>query len=266
MGSPRLYGPNVLHNGDFELGSVSSWYSYNHPSSASAALAVNTVSPYGGNYDALFTVSTAGVFSPDVYLAQQPLGFKTAESYAMRFASKVSSARSIRTALFDFNTNMSSKNVSLSETYALYEHTHVSVSDTSSGRFMFLCGSGTPFNVYFDAIELRGYIDVVPSYAYERAEELERHDIRTRGGALYTYIETGGFTRFTLPLSWVGSLSRSIINSWWKSGTTLLYAEDSDSPFSTYNVRIVGVEEPFQSYTRPYAQVYYEGELVLETV
>jgi hypothetical protein len=33
-----------------------------------------------------------------------------------------------------------------------------------------------------------------------------------------------------------------------------------------YDVRIVGMQEPFQSFIKPYFQTYYEGEVILETI
>lgn len=103
-------------------------------------------------------------------------------------------------------------------------------------------------------------------YRYEFAETLDRKDIRTKQGQLYTYIGQGNWRRFRLPMSWVSSSDRSLINSWWKTGTDLLFFEDSDQTSVFFDVRIVGVQEPFQSFVKPYFQTYYQGEVILETI
>lgn len=110
-------------------------------------------------------------------------------------------------------------------------------------------------------------ITVTPDYDYQFAEtQVARADIRTRNGTLYSFIESGEFTKFSLPISWVSSFDRSLVNSWWKTGTDLRLVENSDSPSSFFNVRVVGNEEPFQTFVRPYFQQFYEGEIELETI
>lgn len=110
------------------------------------------------------------------------------------------------------------------------------------------------------------YIAVLPEWDYERVTTRNRTDDRTRAGALYTTINPGGFTRFRLPLSWVSSLDRSLVTSWWKSGVQVLFFEDSDQS-SLFSVsRIMGIEEPFQTSMKPHYQAYYAGEIILETV
>lgn len=104
------------------------------------------------------------------------------------------------------------------------------------------------------------------SYGFEQSEVLDRQDIRTKAGGLFTFIESGTFSRFKLPMSWVSSLDRSLVNSWWKTATDLTFLLDSDFPSSSFTVRITKNEEPFQSFVQPYFQQFYEGELVLETI
>lgn len=110
------------------------------------------------------------------------------------------------------------------------------------------------------------YINLYPNYDYEFIKTLERQDVRTKAGNLYTYVDSGNWYSFKLPLSWVNSSDRSLVNSWWENATDLLFFENSDQSSVYYNVRIVGKEEPFNSFVRPYFQIYYEGEIVLETI
>ena len=109
-------------------------------------------------------------------------------------------------------------------------------------------------------------VELSPSFAYERVKQVERAHHRSRAGALHTYLTPGGFTRFKLPLTWVGSADRDTVTSWWKTGADLSYTEETAEPFSYHSVRVVGVEEPFQSFVEPYYQTYYAGEVILETI
>ena len=103
-------------------------------------------------------------------------------------------------------------------------------------------------------------------YDYRFAEGIDRKDMRTKGGQLYTYIQNGSWTTLKLPASWISSSDRSLINSWWKTATNLLFFEDSDQSSTFFNVRIMGIQEPFQSFVKPYFRTYYAGEIILETV
>lgn len=110
------------------------------------------------------------------------------------------------------------------------------------------------------------YLTVAPTYDYTREQVLDRTDDRTRAGALYTYVVGSGYTTVKLPLEWVVPADRTLINSWWKSGSNVLFFEDSNQSSSFLTMRIVGVEEPFQTSIEPHYQAYYAGEIVMETV
>jgi len=105
----------------------------------------------------------------------------------------------------------------------------------------------------------------IAGYGYRFAETIDRKDIRTKG-QLYTYIQNGSWHKLKIPASYVNSADRSLINSWWKTATNLLFFEDSDQTSTYHTVRIMGVQEPFQSFVRPYFRTYYAGEIILETV
>jgi hypothetical protein len=109
------------------------------------------------------------------------------------------------------------------------------------------------------------FIVIEPEYSSTFTKNLQREDLRGREGQLFTYIEAGTFKRFELPWSFVNSSDRSRVNGWWEAGTDLELIIDSTFPSSLYDVRIVESEEPFDSFIRPYFNVLFEGELVLET-
>lgn len=115
-------------------------------------------------------------------------------------------------------------------------------------------------------------IPLTPGFGFEQALTLvNRQDQRVKEGQLYTYIENGTFRRFTVPWSWVSSSERSLVNSWWQSGQDLRFLLDSSFTNSFFTVRVMGDEEPFQSFVRPYgigdsgSQPFYDGEIILET-
>ena len=113
-----------------------------------------------------------------------------------------------------------------------------------------------------------GYItlDDTAQYGYTFTTELDKHDIRTKGGKLFTYITPSSkFKKFSIPATFVSSSDRSIVNSFFESGANLRFIEDDTFANSFHNVRIVGVEDPFQKFVKPYFRQLYEGTIVLET-
>ncbi|MAG40276.1 hypothetical protein CMI41_04895 [Candidatus Pacearchaeota archaeon] len=109
-------------------------------------------------------------------------------------------------------------------------------------------------------------IEVPVDYGFERLKTIFRSDHTTKTGDLYTYIEEGSFTGYSVPVNWITQAQRALINSWWETGTTCQFWEDGDSPTSFHNVRIMGDEEPLQTYIRPYFQDLTGGEIILQTV
>ena len=260
----RLYGPtNVLSNGNFETGSTGPWYTFT--TSGSINLAVTTASPYAGAYTLVASVVAYQGNARYPYVAQRLNNvFYVGRRYACRFNGKSSVARSF--VVGADSVSPAENTVLLSTSYEPLEALFAPTIDVTSTFLRFSCGVGSDALLYLDNIEVRGYAQLAPGWDYERVTARNRTDDRTRAGALYTTLNPGGFTRFRLPLSWVSSLDRSIVTSWWKSGAELLYAEDDTFPFSCHNVRIMGLEEPFQTSMEPHYQAYYAGEIVLETV
>ena len=103
-------------------------------------------------------------------------------------------------------------------------------------------------------------------YGYTFTENLDKIDIRTKGGTLFSYITPAStYQTFKIPLSFVNSSDRSQINSWFTTATDLRYIEDDSFPNSYYSVRIVGSTNPFNKFLQPFFRQYYEGEIVIET-
>lgn len=266
----RLYGPNLIINPGFETGVSSGWSFYVRPGSADAALSVASVTnAYTGSYAAFIDITTPGLNVSDIQFYQQSIRLPGKVRSAIQFAGKADSNRQISPSIILAVAPYSSyfyAVASLTTAYQLIEHTFQLPFTVGSGRIDFYCGSGTAsVDFYLDDINLRNYIELPVTYGYERAEVLTRHDARGAAGALTTYIEPNAYGRFTLPLVHVDSAARSLINSWWTTGSELRLVEDSTYPFSWRSVRITGTEEPITKFMRPYNSEY-EGELVLETV
>ena len=119
---------------------------------------------------------------------------------------------------------------------------------------------GIPNSGYIVLSDLAGY-----SYSFNHT--IDKKEIRTKGGTLFTYVTAdGNFSKFTLPLTYVGSSDVSIINSWFNTATNLRYIEDNAFPNSYYTVRTTGKDEPFRGFNKPYFRQFYKGSVVIETV
>ena len=109
-------------------------------------------------------------------------------------------------------------------------------------------------------------LNVGATYGYTFTNNIDKHDIRTKGGDLYTYITAGGnFRRFRVPMTYVLSADRAQVNSWFETGTDLRFIEDDSFANSYYTVRITGKTDPFTKFTKPYFRQRYEGEIIIET-
>jgi len=103
-------------------------------------------------------------------------------------------------------------------------------------------------------------------YGYSFTENLDKQDIRTKGGSLFSYITPAStYNTFKIPLSFVNSSDRSQINSWFSTATDLRFIEDDSFPNSFYTVRIMGKKDPFTRFPVPFFRQYYDGEIVIET-
>lgn len=265
----RLYGPNLLGNPGGERGDVSGWgLFYNTASYGQASLNVATTAVYSGSYSFFVNVVSAGAGLGDIQMYQQNVRLPAGVPVALQYAGKADVARLIRVSyilgMTPYSTYFSQTN-SLNTSWELFENTFTLTQDVNSGSIRFYAGSGAVIDFHLDETSVRNYLELPVTYGYERAEMLTRQDVRGAAGALQSYIEPNPYRRFTLPLVHVGSAARSLINSWWVTGSELRLVEDATYPFNFHAVRIVGGEEPLTKFMRPYNNEY-EGELVLETV
>ena len=110
-------------------------------------------------------------------------------------------------------------------------------------------------------------LDNIVGYGYEFQRNLDKRDIRTKGGKLFTYITPAStFRRFEIPTTFVTSSDVSIVNSWFSTGTDLRFIEDDTYANSYFDVRIVGTSEPYNKFIAPYFRQFYSGEIVIETI
>jgi hypothetical protein len=119
---------------------------------------------------------------------------------------------------------------------------------------------GVPNSSYIEIQDETGY-------GYSFNERLNKKDIRTKGGDLYTYITPAStFNTWTIPMTYVSSSKVAQVNSWFRTATDLRFIEDDTFANSYYSVRIVGVRAPFSKFDLPYFRTYYAGEIVIETI
>ena len=109
-------------------------------------------------------------------------------------------------------------------------------------------------------------VSLFPDWAYSFTETQEKHINRSVRGNLGVFVNSPTFTRLQIPVSYVSSSDKSIINSYWQTGTTIHLIENEDNPTVVHTVRIVGKEEPFPTFIKPYAFQEYSGTILLETV
>jgi hypothetical protein len=107
-------------------------------------------------------------------------------------------------------------------------------------------------------------IALSPNYDYTFEGKLDKEDVRAHGGMFSKKIAS--HILFTIPEEWVTTSQRSIVNSWWSTGTNLKFIENHTKANSTHIVRIIGSEEPYQNFRLPYYDTLRTGELTLETI
>jgi hypothetical protein len=110
-------------------------------------------------------------------------------------------------------------------------------------------------------------LDDIAGYGYQFEKEFDKKDIRTKGGALFTYVTPASkYHKFTLPLTYVSSSDVSLINSYFETGTDLRFIEDDTFANSFFEVRITGMTAPFTKFMQPYFRQLYAGTITLETI
>jgi len=268
MGNVLLLGPEVLENWSFEIGSMGAWFDMDSP--AIASLYVTDDFPYHGEYQCWFeTYSSASL---EYKLGQQ--GFtipSSGEGYMLTAAISPDDGEDMRVALLSYNE---ATNWGLDDTFTpvttgtpnwhLYSW-KFAVTGQGSGSLIFYPGSYYQYTTLFDAISLRRYAQLNPSYAMRTSDVvMNRHWRRSFDGYLYEVNAPGQTTRWEVPVTWVSSSDRAAINSWWMTGANLRFLLDDSYPASYHNVRLVGETWPLPRYQYAHHGEYFEGKLILE--
>jgi len=104
-------------------------------------------------------------------------------------------------------------------------------------------------------------LDVEPEWSYEdRTTKMEdRHRARSSVEYVYKWSE---YNVFNVPVMYVNSEFRAIVNSWWSSNTDLKWMEEGTA--AVYNVRITNKNKPIGKHVAPYRD-QFEGIIELES-
>lgn len=266
MGDIQLLGPNELVTNPFFETDLTDWSLF--VNAGSATLQRDTTVPYEGTYVAhvYWGITSGGADQIQLLHRTNSLPVTKDVTYLLRFAVREGGAvlRYMPTMIYPFTSDVNTVTLTTSEWTRLGMY-FTPPSDTNSAAIRFdINDNGQP--IRFDSVSLLPCVTLNAGYDSEFKEVLPRVDNRTITGALKTYIGAGDYSQWRYPMSWINSLDRSLVNSWWKSGATLSLVEDSTYPDSLTLVRIMGVEEPFQSFVLPYQGTYYEGEVILESI
>lgn len=273
MGDMLLLKDQMI-NGGFETGSLGGLWVVPATSSGNVILAIgttaNSITPFQGSYRTLVDLVSGGSQVTDTIIHY--LGSMTAlnsgTQFSIALAAVATNVKTIACLIYDdISDVLPQTQVGIFNTsWVSYCVNIVSIKTPVAAPILRFYVGGNNEDLWIDSFMLGRSISLKPSYKYDFVKTLNRADLRTRVGALYTYIDEGEFIKFKLPLSWVNSSDRTTITDWWKAGSDLKFIEDSSFPHSFHNVRIVGVDEPFQTYVKPYFRTYFEGALKLETI
>lgn len=104
-------------------------------------------------------------------------------------------------------------------------------------------------------------VDIEPEYNFKDSGERIESRHRTRDGSEYAY-RWGSFRAFKMDVTYVDSAFKSFVNSWWDSGTDLLFMETGTT--DVYSVHIVNKNRPVDRLIKPYTDLF-RGTIELET-
>jgi len=107
-----------------------------------------------------------------------------------------------------------------------------------------------------DAVTLK------PEYNYKGGEKQLRTEHRTKAGKLFLY-KWGDYKSFSFTVNYLPASDASLVNSWWDSNTELLFLITSDTATEVHSVVLMNKDTPFQSFAKPYADLY-KGKVLLE--
>jgi len=105
-------------------------------------------------------------------------------------------------------------------------------------------------------------VDIDPTWDFANQDEKVESRHRVRSGRSYVY-RWGGYKKYNVPVSYVNSNFKSIVNSYWDSNADLLFMEVGNSS-SVSSVRIVNGALPVGESVMPYTDQFI-GVIELET-
>ena len=103
-----------------------------------------------------------------------------------------------------------------------------------------------------------------PDWSFSERETMIVSRHRTQGGKLFSY-KWAQLYRFQIPLRFVDSAGRHLLNSWWGDQEPLALTLDTSETPSTVQCVIVNDSLPINKFERPYVD-QFSGLLQLEAV
>lgn len=274
-----LGGPLILDNPDFETGSYNPWAVTGVPGPV-VSLTVSSNEQYTGNYSGLvICTSYAGAISSMAYLHQEDLTLEAGVSYFVRFASRVASAygnfntfgKQCKITDYSISSIYAAIDFDVTTSWKVFAFGWTQPTNTNSARINIYMPTFTGLalaeaHILIDDIVIYRAVEINAGYDYKFDKIQRRYNIRSRSGELHSYILPNVYRKFTFPGIDVDSAGRCTIASFWINDDTCYLVENDTNPLSMYAVKIIGEQEPFQSFSPPYGLSRYVGELKLEAV
>lgn len=104
-------------------------------------------------------------------------------------------------------------------------------------------------------------VTIEPTYQYKEVDDKIEQVIRTRSGRRYNYL-WGSFKKWSLPVEFVTSSFKAIVNSYWASNANLLFKSESSS--AVYSVQLTNNTLPIGQLIKPYEDMF-KGVIEVET-
>ncbi len=105
-------------------------------------------------------------------------------------------------------------------------------------------------------------VDVDPLWSFKEESQKIESKHRVRSGKSYIY-KWGNYNRFKIPVTFVSSSFKAIVNSYWQSNAEVLFMEVG-VPSSVSSVRVVNKKTPVGKFMVPYVD-QFAGVIELET-
>jgi len=262
-----IYGANSLTNGDFETGDLTGW----SLDGSTASLEING-DAYGGSWCGRVRKTTG---LSDIALYQRGFSVVAGQQYFFRCAIKNTESTIGSMTLKITNYAMDAdwaagETITVVKSWQIYGYGFESSTTGSAAIRLEIPGTlmpaGSAQKAFFDDLTLAAAAEINAGYDYKFGQFQRRNDIRDRDGGLHNYILPGGYRQFDFPSVDIGSAGRCSINSFWANNDTCYLIDNNTNPQSMYAVKIMEIQEAFQSRVKPFGLTRYVGDLKLETV